>query len=51
MIALKSLKPKQREEIVVHLSKEHMQGLTEVALNTVTRSAKLTPDEINVCRR
>lgn len=50
VIMLKSLKPEQRKEIVGHLSKEHMQGITGMDLNIVKNSVQLTPEEINAYR-
>ena len=51
IITLRSLKPKQRKVLINYMNKEHMKGLTEVAVNLVKISIELTPEQLKICRR
>ena len=51
VIFLRSIKPKQRKQLVEHLNKEHLRGLTEVAVNVVKGTVPLNDDQTRVCRR
>ena len=51
VITLKSMKPKQRREVVKAMNRHHFRGLTEVAVNMIKNTVKLSPDEMRVCRR
>ncbi len=51
IITLRSLKPKQRKVLVDYMNKEHMKGVTEVAINLIKSSVQLTPEQLKICRR
>ena len=51
VITLRSLKPKQRKVVVDCLGRNHLKGLTEVAVNIVKSTVQLTPQELSTCRR
>jgi len=51
VIFLKDIKPRERKIVVNHLTRSHLKGLTEVAVNIVKSSVPLTSDELKTCRR
>ena len=51
VITLRSLKPKQRKTVVDCLNRNHLRGLTEVAVNIVKNSIPLSSDDTKTCRR
>ena len=51
VITLKSLKPKQRKVMVDFLNRDHLRGLSEVAVNIVKSTVELTPEQLQLCRR
>ena len=51
VITLKSIKPKQRKEVVKAMNRNHFRGLTEVAVNIIKNTVKLSPEQMRICRR
>ncbi len=51
VIFLRSMKPKQRKQLIGHLNKNHLRGLTETAVNIVKGTVALKEDQVKICRR
>ena len=50
-ITLKSIKPKQRKDVIKAMNRNHFRGLTDVAVNIIKNTVKLSPEQMRICRR
>ena len=51
VVTFSCFKPKQRKLVLQALDSSHLKGISEIALNIVKNSVKLTPEELKTCHR
>lgn len=51
LITLKSLKPKNRKQLLAACNKDQLRAFEEIAINLVKNTTNLTPAQLKICRK